>query len=91
MSIHDKIRACNGVTKFLNKFNTGKPRNNSFRAIDEHLNGVLIQYLKERGEKYQRNNSPNYKGNNQPILENAYRLQSDFPAFREWVMKNFEQ
>lgn len=89
MSVVDKIRATNGIVNYLQKFDIGKPRNKSHRAYDEHINSVLIKYCKEFKIKYVKNNSPKYKGSYQPVVDNAYTVQSNFKQFAEWVKSNY--
>ena len=90
MSVADKVRATNGITNYLQKFDIGKPHNKSHRAYDEHVNSVLIKYCKEFKIKYVKNNSPKYKGNYQPLVDNSYTVQSNFKQFSEWVKSNYE-
>jgi hypothetical protein len=90
MGVKDKIRAFNGVCNFLSRFDTGTPRNKSYRAYDEHINNILMGYCKEFNIEYAPNNKPKYKGSNNPVLYNSLVVQSNFKRFADWVKCNYE-
>ena len=91
MSIHNKVSAYNGIVNFLNKFNIGKPKKKTYIASDEHINNILIDYLKEHKLSYKKNNAPRYRGYYQPVLCNSYKIQDNFNQFSKYVHKNYDK
>jgi len=91
MSIVDKIRGCNGTTKYMYKFNIGKPKKKSHIAVDEYLNNIILKFGKENDIKYIKNNRRGYKGSFNPLIENGWNVQDHFPLFMKWMNTNYKK
>jgi hypothetical protein len=93
MGVYDAIRAGNGVINYLNtnedKLDVGKPKNNSYKQQYIHLNNLLLKFGKDHNIKLMRNNSPKYRGNFSPFLENSREIQPHWGLFKEWLVKNY--
>lgn len=84
------INDANGVILYVQRFDIGKPRNKSFRALDEWINKILIKYCKEKGILYHRTNSKKYKGSFCPVVANGSKIQENFSQFARWMKTNYE-
>lgn len=91
MSVNDKIRAYNGVITYLSKFDIGKPRTKSYRSYDEHINNILIDFLKSIGVRCVKNNSPKYRGSYQPVLDNSCDAQEHFSKFASYIKNRYNK
>tara|TARA_R110000796_G_scaffold181330_1_gene297879 strand:+ start:30227 stop:30505 length:279 start_codon:yes stop_codon:yes gene_type:complete len=91
MGVRDSIRAYNGVISWINKNNIelGTPKKKSYRALDEHLNGIWIKFGKDHDIKMTRNNSKGYKGSFSPQMANCCRIQENWNAFTKWIKENY--
>ena len=95
MGIRDSLRASNGVINWLNKqsdkIDIGQPKRKSYRATDEHLNNLLIEFGKCNNLKMEKNNSPKYKGCYSPFVSNCVIIQANFELFKEWLINNYSK
>ena len=92
MGVRDAVRASNGVLNFINRFDVGKPKRNSHRQIEIHLNNILLKYGKDIGfTEFTKNNSFKYKGSFSPFAENCRYIQSDFEKFANWMNDNYKR
>lgn len=95
MSVYDAIRASNGVINFLNsnadKIDIGKPKTKSYKQQDIHLNNLLLKFGKDKNIKLLKNNSPKYKGNFSPFMQNCIVIQENWALFKEWLFKNYSK
>ncbi|MCK9180059.1 MAG: hypothetical protein M0P15_04330 [Bacteroides sp.] len=93
MGIYDSIRASIGVINYLNqvadKIDIGKPKRNTHRAQDEHLNSLLIEFGKANNCKMEGNNSPKYKGSYNPFISNCVTIQANWDLFKKWLLDNY--
>lgn len=93
MGVYDAIRASNGVISYLNKnadkIDIGKPKRKTYRAQDEHLNNLLIEFGKAHNHKMEKNNSPKYKGSYSPFMSNCQTVQANWSLFKKWLIDNY--
>jgi hypothetical protein len=91
MNVNDAISAYNGVISWVNsnKYDFGKPKKKSHRAIDQHLNAVFRQFGKEHNIQMEKNNSPGYKGSYNPMMSNCIEIQKHWSEFKLWVKKTY--
>lgn len=91
MSVNDKIRCYNGVINWLesNSIDIGKPKKKTHRAIEEHINNILIKFGKDNSIEMIPNNKKNYRGSYSPSLSNAVTVSKHFQLFTNWIMKNY--
>jgi hypothetical protein len=90
MSVVDKLRGCNGTTKYMQKFDIGEPARKTHRAWDEHFNNIILKFGKDEGIKFQPNNNSGYKGQFSPLVDNGWNVQDHFPAFKKWMYANYK-
>lgn len=91
MSIVDSIRASNGVTTFMNRFETGFTSKQSHRKQDQFINNILVHFAKAKQiEGIHRNNSPGYKGSFNPLIANSPIIQEHWQEFKKWMHNNYK-
>ena len=85
-NIQQKITAALKIEDVIQKNYKGKI-GNLYRKRDELFNRILLDFGKEYGIKnLNPNNSPRYKGNFRPYLENAVVIyQKHYTDFMVWI------
>jgi len=92
MSIVQKIRACNGLTNYMSKFETGFTSKQSYRKQDIHYNNIILAFAKDlKLEGLHPNNSPRYRGSFNPLVENSVIIQENWKTFSTWMRYHYDK
>ena len=81
MSIVDKLHSFKGVKTYLAK------QEIVFKK-DRELDKFFYLFFKDMGwKKHFSRNSPNYKGRNECVIDNAHTISGNFEEFKTWLKK----
>lgn len=82
MNIQRKLFYHHGIKMFLNKYELPFSIHN-----EKKLNNLYLDFAKYRGtlKEFTTNNSPNYRGNNKPVINNSLIISDDFDEFKKYI------